>query len=476
MSTRFGAFLVFVTSFCILVLEILAGRLLAPIIGVSLETFTGIIGTILAAIAVGTAAGGRLADRADPAPLVGPTIMAGGASTWVAPLIVSALGPVQAADPASIVFLTAISFFVPAAILSAVNPMVAKLTLEDLGRTGRTVGNLSAAGTAGALAGTFLSGFVFVALFPTRQLITVIGLALVVAGALLTGWGRLAAQKGWLMIGFIVGFGAAVIPSPCDAETAYACVQLESDPDRKGGIAVVLNGTRNSYVDLDDPRYLEFRYMRLFADVTAGLPEGPVDTLHLGGAGFTYPRYLAATRPDSTNLVLEIDEEMVTVAEERLGLVTSPTLAVATGDARLTIRTLPDDAYDLVVGDAFSGLTIPWHLTTDRFVQEIDRVLRPGGVVAANLIDGGGVDFARAELATYAVHFEHVALIVPPDGLDHGEPRNLLLIASNEPLPDIEVDPADGRLLDEEATAELVGDAEVLTDDFAPVDQLRRAR
>jgi MFS family permease len=476
LGPRLAAGLVFASSFSVLVLEILAGRLLAPLVGVSLETFTGIIGTVLAGIAVGNALGGRLADRTDPSALLGPTILLGGLLSWLAPVMTSVLDAPSQPGPASIVILTTATFFAPAAVLSAVTPMVAKLRLDDVGETGRVVGNLSAIGTAGALVGTFLTGFVLVAAIPTRQLIFAIGLVLVAAGAVLTGQERLRARWAGLTVLIFAGIGGVALPDPCDAETAYACVELQPDTTRSDGVAVVLNGTRNSYVDLGDPTYLDFRYMRLFADVTGALPEGPLDALHLGGAGCTYPRYLAAVRPGTTGTVLEIDGGLVELSRRELGLTTSDELQVLVGDARLTIGDLGPDRFDVVVADAFSGLTIPWHLTTTQFIDTVDRVLASDGIVVANLIDGGDLDFVRAELATYHTRFEHIGLIAPPGGLPVTGARNLILMASHRPLPEPIVDPGDGVVLDGPTVETLLDGALVLDDDYAPVDQLRRAR
>lgn len=472
-SNRVAMALVFGTSFCVLVLEILAGRLLAPLIGVSLETFTGIIGTVLAGIAVGNAAGGRLADRGDPRALLGPTVVLAGLLSWLAPVVVTGLGPVGRSDPVTIVFLTVVTFFAPAAVLSATTPMVAKLRLRDLGSTGTVVGSLSAAGTVGALAGTFLTGFVLVAAFPTRRIIFAIGLLLVVVGVVLTGWSRVRANLTSAVLIGPVGLAALALPGPCDVETAYACVEIVPDGRRPTGRSLVLNGLRNSYVDLADPTYLDFRYMRLFAAVTETLPDGPLDGLHVGGAGLTYPRYVRALRPGSRATVLEIDEELIDVAGRDLGFRPTPDVEVLVGDARLTISELADDGYDLIVGDAFSGMTVPWHLTTEEFVAEVDRVLRPDGVVVLNLIDGGDADFARAQLATYRTRFEHVGVIVPPEGLTGDRPRNLVAVASHGPLSTVAPDPDDGRLLSEAETDALIGAVSPLRDDFAPVDQLR---
>ena len=131
------------------------------------------------------------------------------------------------------------------------------------------------------------------------------------------------------------------------------------------------------------------------------------------------------------------------------------------GDARVTLRDEPTASRDLVVGDAFSALAVPWHLATREFVQEIRRVLRPGGVYALNLIDQSPNRFAQAEAATLAAVFRYVAVAIPSDG-----GGNFVMLASDRPLrlPDWPE-----YVLAGEAFAQ---DADVLTDAHAPVDQL----
>lgn len=477
MNSRSIFALVFGTSAAILILEILAGRLLAPYLGVSLETFTGIIGTVLAAIALGNTIGGRLADRSVPQKLLGPILVAAGVSTWFAPFIVSGIGPGVPPGPISIVFLSALAFFVPAALLSTVSPLAAKMQLQDLSQTGSVVGTLSAAGTAGALFGTFVTGFVLVSALPTRPIIWAVGAVLAVVGLVL--WARFVSWDLKVGLGVLVLAGLGWVGttiSPCDAETAYACVDVVADPDRPGGRSLFLDGLRNSYVDLNDPTYLEFRYMRLIEDVIDTHephgPGGPIDTLTLGGAAFSIPRWIEATRPGSQNLALEIDEKVLEIAQDELGLVLTDSMQALVGDARLTIRDVDAASYDLVFGDLFSGLTLPWHLTTVEFLTDVKATMRPGAMMIANVVDGGEGDFIKAELASWAELFDHIAMIGPPGGLT-SVGRNVVLIGSDNPIVTPDVDPADGEWFDEAATRAFVGDADPLTDDFAPVDQIR---
>jgi len=467
-SKRYAHVLVFATSGAVLVLEILAGRLMAPYVGVSLETFTGIIGTILAGIAVGAAVGGRLADRHDPDRLIGLALVAGGALSWLSIPVVSLLGPGLGHAVPAIVALSFFGFFPPALALTAISPMVAKLRLRSLGETGEVVGGLSAAGTAGALFGTFFTGFVLVAAAPTRPVILTVGLGLVVWGLVHSlRRGHSAAGPG-VAAGLVFALAAASV-GPCDFESAYACGRVLVDGDDPSLRFLVLDTVRHGAVDLDDPAHLEFRYTNIFGDVIDALPPGPLDALHVGGGAFSMPRYIDATRPGSRHVVLEIDPLLVEVGRKDLGLVTGDGIEVVTGDARLGTSNLADDSFDLIVGDAFGGRSVPWHLTTTEFVAELDRVLRSGGVYVMNVIDGGDNRFAEAELATLAEHFDHLAMVVPRNW-PRPVPSNQILVASDQPLPTLVVDPVHGVLV-EDLDAFIDG-ARPLRDDFAPVEQL----
>jgi spermidine synthase len=486
LPAQLAAGIVFVASAVVLVLETLAGRLLAPYVGVTLETFTGIIGVVLAGIALGTWQGGRLADRFDARMLLPPTVVLGGVLAIASvPLIRVVGGAHLGAGPAGIVLLATVAFFLPAVALSAVTPMVVTLQLDDVDHTGRVVGRLSAVGTFGSLVGVFLTGFVLIAAFPTTPLVIAIGGALVAAGfALWMYLGR--SSPGQEMMGLLVlavasGGLAVAAPRPCQIESAYFCVNVLHDTERPSGRILLLDDLRHSYVDLDDPTYLGLTYAQTMSDVTASIatPGVPIDAVHIGGGGFTMPRYLAITRPGTSNTVLELDPTLVDVAEDELGLVVTDDLHITTGDARVHLRDIASDSADLVIGDAFGGQAVPWHLTTREFITDIARVMGDDGTYAINLIDRPPLGFARAEVATLRAVFNHVAVIAPAARIDGSEGGNFILVASSNPLPlaaiadrnrergDDDVVVGDAAGLDT-----FVGGADVLTDDHAPVDQL----
>jgi spermidine synthase len=201
---------------------------------------------------------------------------------------------------------------------------------------------------------------------------------------------------------------------------------------------------------------------------------------HIGGGGLTLPRYLEHTRPGTSSLVSEIDPGVVKIDTEQLGLKTGDGIEVRVEDARLGIGRLADDSRDLVLGDAFGGVSVPWHLTTREMVREIDRVLSQEGVYVINLLDYGPLGFARAEVATLTETFDHVALATETDTLTHGEKAggNLVAIASNRPLDIASIGVriserrVDWKVITGAELAAWTGDAAVLTDDYAPVDQL----
>jgi spermidine synthase len=187
---------------------------------------------------------------------------------------------------------------------------------------------------------------------------------------------------------------------------------------------------------------------------------------------------VAARRPGSRSTVLEVDREVVALARRELGLRTGPDLRVRIGDARVSLGDEPDGRYDLVIGDAFGGRAVPWHLTTREFLRDIRRVLRPGGTYVLNVIDQPPLDFARAEALTLARAFREAAVLVLPGMPENRRGGNLVLVASDGPLPlEALAGRRRGRAAEEVALSgsaleRFTAGSRELTDAFAPVDQL----
>jgi spermidine synthase len=217
---------------------------------------------------------------------------------------------------------------------------------------------------------------------------------------------------------------------PVDAGTA----ELLRDWDRPTGWELSVDGVPQSYVDVADPTYLDFAYVRLLGDLLdlVAEPGVPLTALHLGGGACTLPRYVAATRPGSTQLVIDADAQLVAVVREQLG---TAGFRLRVGDARLELARLAADSSDVVIGDVYDGAQIPVHLSTLEHVREVDRVLRPTGTYAVNIGDGSGLAFTRGQAATFRAVFEHVVLMSDPGVLRGRRFGNLVLAASDAPLP-----------------------------------------
>jgi MFS family permease len=235
-----AASLVFLASGAVLVLETVSLRLVGPYVGVTLQVTSSVIGVALAAIAYGAWLGGWLADRRDPRTLLAPALVLAGIATAVTLPMVRYAGEVLrgGAIPA-ILLLTTLTVFLPAALLAAVTPLVVKLQLGDLRRTGQVVGRLSSIGTLGGITATLGTGFVLVAALPSTVIMVglavLLGVAGIALGVYLRGRGRAAVpgrartRAAVAIVGLAGATLSTVAPTPCGVETAYHCASVVAE-------------------------------------------------------------------------------------------------------------------------------------------------------------------------------------------------------------------------------------------------------
>jgi spermidine synthase len=248
--------------------------------------------------------------------------------------------------------------------------------------------------------------------------------------------------------------GGASSPPERSCQVASGLAEIVPDRDRPRAWTLMIDGTPQSHVDLDDPGYLSFEYQRRFGHLVdlAAPPRQPVTALHLGGGALTLARYIAATRPRSRQQVAEIDTALTEFVRRTLPLDRTWQLRVRGGDAREVLARSPEGQADLVVADVYGGARIPAHCASLEFAELAARALAPGGRYAVNITDGGRLDFARGQVATLRTAFAEVALIADPVLLRGRRFGNLVLIASQQPLPveeltrRIATDPYPGRI------------------------------
>jgi hypothetical protein len=226
---------------------------------------------------------------------------------------------------------------------------------------------------------------------------------------------------------------------PVGRAVAFGEARLLPDVDRARAWLLTVDGAPQSYVDLDDPAHLEFEYVRRIAyTITSGLPDGPLDAVHLGGGGMTLPRWLAHERPGSRQRVVEADRELAALVAEHLPL-PDPAVTVHTDDARAWLGGAADAGADLLVADVFGGSRVPAHLASVEFAREAARVLRPDGLYVANLADGAPFTFLGGQLANVREAFggpeASVCLLAEPGVLRGRRYGNAVLAAARRPLP-----------------------------------------
>ncbi|MEV4532445.1 fused MFS/spermidine synthase [Asanoa sp. NPDC049518] len=221
------------------------------------------------------------------------------------------------------------------------------------------------------------------------------------------------------------------------AQIGSGVAELLPDHDRPHAYTLLVDGAPQSHVDLDDPTYLEFEYVRRIAaslDLTAP-PSMPLRVLHLGGGGLTLARYVAASRPGSRQRVVEADAKLVDFVREHLPWPSDPKLKLRIGDARTELKKARDDEFDVVIVDVFAGARTPASVRSVEFVHEAARVLHPDGRYLVNMTDGPPLGLARAQVATVSAVFPQVALVADSSVLRGRRFGNLVLTAANTPLP-----------------------------------------
>ena len=508
-GARRGAWLVchatvFVASAAVMVLELVAGRIVSRHLGASIYTWTSVIGVILGGLAAGNWAGGRLADRFAPRPTLGVLFLLGSA-TSVAIVVADAL--VGRASvlwglpwPARVASHVALVFFLPAALLGTIGPVVARAALAAGRRTGQTLGSIYAWGVLGSLSGTFLTGYVLIERMGTSAIVWAVGGVLALAGILhlprsAASWGAGAA--------LVAAFGLAQAQAPLAvalgerlalreradptvvyrAESRYSRVEVREAPGTDLR-TLYLDKLVHSQISMGDPLRAHYGYIARFAELTRAYaaPGARLDTLTIGGGGYVFPRWLEATWPGGRTEVVEIDEAVTRAAREAFGLGADSAILTHQADGRAFVNATAaarrrDPAlpgYDFVYLDAVNDFAVPYQLTTVEFFANVRALLTPGGAVLVNSIDllASG-RFVGALAGTLAEVFPHVSVYTLDDAARmRGDSRlTFVLVASDRPPP--AQAPSIARLPD----AVVAGyrqrsGVRALTDAFAPVEQL----
>ena len=421
---------VFIASFCTLVIELVAGRIMAPHVGVSLYTWTSIIGVVLAGISIGAYVGGLIADRYPHATTLGWLLFLSGLGAFSISPLTNLIGGAewQTTLMVRILLITAIIFFAPSFLLGMISPVVVKLTLKNLKKTGNVVGKIYAFSTLGSILGTFATGFFLISWLGTRSILLIMGGILICCAPIFGGFFK---KKIFFLFALIIillpllplaalyGYAAAVpgsisLPaSPLTTlkaaftyasapilegdpyffkESNYFTIKLqrEAEPGERPVETLVLDHLVHSYTDLSDPFYLKYEYIRIYEEFLRWQEKKrkTCNALFIGGGGYTFPRFMNAKYHHAIIDVVEIDPEVIRVGEQYLGVAQNSNIRSFNDDARWFIMNSKEQGkYDFVFGDAFNDLSVPYHLTTKEFAVHLKRLMKPDGLMLTNIID-----------------------------------------------------------------------------------------
>lgn len=250
--------------------------------------------------------------------------------------------------------------------------------------------------------------------------------------------------------------------------------ELVADPDNSNGWLLKINGVMSSHIDVAEPLFLDFEYMRWIAALVESKwpPESKpkLRALHLGGGACSLARYFHAAYPDARQVVVELDGKLAEYVRGWFDLPKAPLLRIRVGEAREVTEGLTPDTRDLVIRDVFAGAFTPRALTTREFNDHVQNVLAPGGLYVVNSGDSPDLKNAREDAATIADTFAHTMIIADPAMLKGRRYGNMIMAGSHEPFGD---DPQLARkLLGGAVPAHIWNDAKVRA--FAVGAQIRR--
>lgn len=503
---------VFLANACLMIIEIVAGRLASRFYGQSIYAWTAVIGLILAGMTLGSYVGGIAADRMRVDRLLSKLFAAASVLCMAIPLatnLVVNAAPVRMLYwPHQIAAYVALVYFLPAALIGATAPALARMALFRARGTGRVVGLVYAFGAAGSIAGTFLAGYYLIAAAGTMRTLALVALALVMIAMVYES--RLRFSHIWAAACVLLVLGA-FIPSlplaakassamllkqagPPDAvfvdESQYSFISVTADEDDPNVRQLNLDQLVHSMADLDNPLDLKYDYLNIYkAALQSRFPtEKPIRAFSIGGGGYTFPRYLELTRPKSYIEVAEIDPRVTRAAHEAFGLPRDTSINVFDMDARNRVADLIKmnnegkdvPKFDCIFGDAFNDYKVPYHLTTREFNEQLRQLMTDRGFYALNLIDVlDSGKFLGAVVKTCREVFPYVHVF---STCNSPHSRELyVVISALEPLDaesilsmtNLEMD-FEGRVLDR-TVEPLVAAAPVLTDDYAPVENMLAA-
>ncbi len=476
-----------------MIVEIVAGRMMAPYFGMSIYTWTTVIGVVLAGLTLGHWIGGLLAEKwpGKAMPLMGLAFWAGAVLTLlVLPITAAVAGALSlgSAPLALSITLAGVSaFFLPSLAAGLIQPLATTFALRaEQQISGRIIGRMFAAGAFGSILGTFLAGFVLVSyLGSAGTLWLVAGLNALLGALFLPGIGSMAFGVTAGSIMAAVALTRTSVPgfeTPCQVESQYYCIRVDPADHLTGRPSrlMALDHLVHSVNDRDAPQFLFSPYLHLVDEIARHkFGSRAVSAFFIGGGGYTLPRAWSSRNKESRLTIAEIDPLVTSLARDRMWFEPGANTRTETLDARVALaKENSGQRFDVIFGDAFHDIAIPAHLVSAEFHELVRSRLTPNGFYVLNVVD----DPRRPRLLASIVRtlrrdFRAIEVWVAPKYVQRASRATFIVYASavETGLPG-KVTATHGypnfwqRVgIDSLNIAQL---GLILTDDFAPIDRL----
>ena len=393
----------FFAGVSVMAVELGASRLMAPYFSSSQIVWTVIIGVIMIAMAIGNLWGGKLADKTNsPDRLYGRILIA---AIWIALIPFAGRWLIAGVSLLLATFVTKnflvwaalaaclVIFAFPCVLLGTVTPSLTKFTVDNLDDTGKTVGRLNALNTIGSIIGTFVPTFITIPAVGTAATFLIFAGVLAAIGIVYFAFARKRMVKGIVAAVVIVGL-CFTLPTysfafwesdiTLEDESIYNYLQVKDNDKRTVLSTNVLFGVQS--IQRKDAELTGMYYdYALAAPCMAGMDGRENDgrsVMILGMGSGTYASYCVRYFPGVKVQGAEIDEKIADIATEYFGLPGSVEVAVEDGRAYLTAS---QEQFDVIMVDAYQDITIPFQLSSVEFFTEVQRHLKPGGVMVVNL-------------------------------------------------------------------------------------------
>jgi len=467
-------------------LEIVGSRLLAPYFGSSIHIWTGLIGIVLGSLSLGYFLGGRLADRHLNEKILALVLSCASFSIVISFIIYQFLFPwlkIEGDNRLIALFSIVILFAAPSVILGMISPYAIRLRINSLKDSGSIIGTLYAISTIGSIFGTFISGYFLISTVGSRNIILVLSMTLAVLS--LFYFDRLQKKiKIALVVLIIIQIlfiqtNRTLIKNEFDTmyERYFVVNSIDNKTSKPVRTLTRFFDTTESAVFLDGDKEPPIDYVKFYR-INSAFVQKPEKALLIGGGAFVSPRDFLRLNPESNIDVAEIDQGLLEIAKDNFFLTEDARMKIFYEDGRAFVNRQKDTNYDILFMDAFnSDTSVPFQLTTLESDHKYYDLLSEKGVFIANIIgsvEGIHSKFTKSEFKTLRKVFGDVSMFAVQDPKNLILKQNLIIVATkNGQRTENYSSEIAGYLSKKVILPVGYGDnAMILTDDFAPVEQL----